>query len=189
VFDRIGVCLCASSNRQARLWLEQLATNSTGSCTHLKTRTNPQTPRPPPNTPSPLKKDFTIFIPTIAKVAARHRLSHERFERLAERLLGAEPPCMSDAEDWEGAGGWAPEIDALAEQAALQVGGRAAGRARRRGRGGGGAGFGPFTRCRHLACRPFGVVGFMCLRAVLVAGQGGGQPGQRRGGFVPCGPG
>lgn len=29
---------------------------------------------------------------------------------------------MSDAEDWEGAGGWAPEIDMLAEQAALQVG-------------------------------------------------------------------
>ncbi|GBF92738.1 hypothetical protein Rsub_05107 [Raphidocelis subcapitata] len=68
-----------------------------------------------------LGQDFNIFIPTIAKVAARHRLSHERFERLAARLLGAEPPCMSDAEDWEGAGGWAPEIDALAEQAALQA--------------------------------------------------------------------
>jgi hypothetical protein len=35
--------------------------------------------------------------------------------------MGAEPPCMCDAEDWEGAGGWAPEIDMLAEQAALQV--------------------------------------------------------------------
>jgi len=66
-------------------------------------------------------QDFTIFIPTIAKVAARHKIHHDWFERLAGRLLGAEPPCMSDAEDWEGAGGWAPEIDMLAEQAALQV--------------------------------------------------------------------
>lgn len=65
--------------------------------------------------------DFAVFVPTVAKAAARRRVRHEWFERLAARVLGAEPPCVSDAEDWEGAGGWAPEIDMLAEQAALQV--------------------------------------------------------------------
>jgi hypothetical protein len=47
-------------------------------------------------------------------------MQHEWFDRLAGKLLAAEPPCCSDAEDWEDAGGWAAELDALAEAAALQ---------------------------------------------------------------------
>lgn len=31
----------------------------------------------------------------------------------------AEPPCMSDADDWESAGGWTPDYDLLAESTAL----------------------------------------------------------------------
>lgn len=35
------------------------------------------------------------------QIAARHRLVHDWFERLAAAASGAQPPCMSDAEDWE----------------------------------------------------------------------------------------
>jgi hypothetical protein len=52
-----------------------------------------------------------------AQIVVRHRLSHERFERLAGKFLSPEPPCCSDAEDWEDAGGWAAELDAAAEAA------------------------------------------------------------------------
>ncbi len=51
------------------------------------------------------------------QIVVRHRLSHERFERLAGKFLSPEPPCCSDAEDWEDAGGWAVELDAAAEAA------------------------------------------------------------------------
>jgi hypothetical protein len=54
------------------------------------------------------------------QIVVRHHMHHEWFERLASKLLSAEPPCCSDAEDWEDAGGWAAELDALAEAAALQ---------------------------------------------------------------------
>jgi hypothetical protein len=49
------------------------------------------------------------------QIVVRHRLQHERFERLAGKFLSPEPPCCSDAEDWEDAGGWAAELDAVAE--------------------------------------------------------------------------
>jgi hypothetical protein len=52
------------------------------------------------------------------QIVVRHRMHHECFERVAGKLLSAEPPCCSDAEDWEDAGGWAVELDALAEAAA-----------------------------------------------------------------------
>ena len=49
------------------------------------------------------------------QVVARHRIQHEWFERLANKVMSAEPPCMSNAEDWESAGGWATEIDMLSQ--------------------------------------------------------------------------
>ncbi|KAG2491268.1 hypothetical protein HYH03_010473, partial [Edaphochlamys debaryana] len=64
-----------------------------------------------------LGPDFGIFVPTIRKICQRHRLHHEWFERLSAKVCAVSPPCMSDAEDWEGAGGggggWAMEIDLL----------------------------------------------------------------------------
>jgi hypothetical protein len=52
------------------------------------------------------------------QICQRHRLHHEWFERLAHKVCAVSPPCMSDAEDWEGAavgvgGSWAMEIDLL----------------------------------------------------------------------------
>lgn len=32
---------------------------------------------------------------------ARYGLIHERFEDIVDKLSDAEPPCMSQAEDWE----------------------------------------------------------------------------------------
>nr|ABB13529.1 target of rapamycin kinase [Chlamydomonas reinhardtii] len=78
-----------------------------------------------------LGPEFAIFVPTIRKVRVRHRLHHEWFDRLAGKVCAVSPPCMSDAEDWEGAGGaasgagsagaaggWAVEIDLLARMQA-----------------------------------------------------------------------
>ena len=39
------------------------------------------------------------------QICQRHRLHHEWFERLAGKVVAVSPPCMSDAEDWEGPGG------------------------------------------------------------------------------------
>ncbi len=36
-----------------------------------------------------------------SQACQRHRVSHEWFERLAGVCLGSQPPCMSEAEDWE----------------------------------------------------------------------------------------
>jgi hypothetical protein len=41
---------------------------------------------------------------------AKHRLHHERFERLAAKASRAAPPCMVDQEDWE-APSWMSEAD------------------------------------------------------------------------------
>ncbi|PNW79096.1 hypothetical protein CHLRE_09g400553v5 [Chlamydomonas reinhardtii] len=78
-----------------------------------------------------LGPEFAIFVPTIRKACQRHRLHHEWFDRLAGKVCAVSPPCMSDAEDWEGAGGaasgagsagaaggWAVEIDLLARMQA-----------------------------------------------------------------------
>lgn len=49
-----------------------------------------------------LGQDFNMFVPTIRKAVLRHRIQHEWFERLCTSgVCGMEPPCMSDAEDWE----------------------------------------------------------------------------------------
>ena len=35
---------------------------------------------------------------------------HERFTRLAERVTLQEPPCMSDADDWESNNRWIDDL-------------------------------------------------------------------------------
>lgn len=40
----------------------------------------------------------------------RHRVAHDRFTRLSNRLLQYDPPCMSSATDWEEANGWADDL-------------------------------------------------------------------------------
>ncbi|GLC61314.1 hypothetical protein PLESTB_001742500 [Pleodorina starrii] len=75
-----------------------------------------------------LGPDSAIFVPTIRKICQRHRLHHDWFERLAHKVCSVSPPCMSDAEDWEGAavgvsGSWAMEIDLLARMQAEGGGG------------------------------------------------------------------
>jgi len=60
--------------------------------------------------------DFGIFVPALRKAAARHRLQHEWFERLTRKVAASEPPCMSDAADWEASSsGWAAELELLGE--------------------------------------------------------------------------
>ncbi|KAK9806315.1 hypothetical protein WJX72_010074 [[Myrmecia] bisecta] len=58
----------------------------------------------------PLGPDFAIFAPTIKKTMAAHKMQHERFTRLCNKLLKHEPPCMSEAEDWESANGWLDQL-------------------------------------------------------------------------------
>lgn len=41
---------------------------------------------------------------------ARHKRSHEKFLKLANRIAVADPPCMSSAEDWESQNGWVDEL-------------------------------------------------------------------------------
>ena len=48
---------------------------------------------------------------------AAHKVQHERFTRLVSKLLKHEPPCMSEAEDWESANGW---LDTLVPPPASQ---------------------------------------------------------------------
>jgi FKBP12-rapamycin complex-associated protein len=51
--------------------------------------------------------DFAVFVPTIKKTMARHRMPpHPAFARIASRLLHHEPPCQSAAEDWESSAGF-----------------------------------------------------------------------------------
>ncbi|KAI3435635.1 hypothetical protein D9Q98_001694 [Chlorella vulgaris] len=54
--------------------------------------------------------DFAIFVPTMKKIMARHRMpTHSAFARVASKLLLHEPPCMSEAEDWESSSGFLAE--------------------------------------------------------------------------------
>ena len=41
---------------------------------------------------------------------ARHKRSHEKFLKLANRIAVADPPCMSSAEDWESQNSWVDEM-------------------------------------------------------------------------------
>eukprot|EP00798_Chlamydomonas_sp_ICE-L_P022753 gene22753-29921_t len=77
-----------------------------------------------------LGQDFCIFLPTIRKACLKHKGQHERlssrvqhewFERLISRVCNTEPPCMSNADDWETSSGWAAEIDLVAEQSATPM--------------------------------------------------------------------
>ena len=45
---------------------------------------------------------FVVFIPTIKKVMARHRMApHQVFTKISSKLSQREPPCVSSAVDWE----------------------------------------------------------------------------------------
>ncbi|RMZ52908.1 hypothetical protein APUTEX25_001027, partial [Auxenochlorella protothecoides] len=54
--------------------------------------------------------DFAVFVPVIKKAVARHRMPpHAAFLRIAGKLQQQDPPCMSDAEDWEHSSGFLAE--------------------------------------------------------------------------------
>ena len=40
----------------------------------------------------------------------RHRMVHEKFSKLGAKMSMQEPPCMSNAEDWESQNGWVDEL-------------------------------------------------------------------------------
>lgn len=40
----------------------------------------------------------------------RHKRMHEKFSKIAARIAMADPPCMSNAEDWESQNGWVDEM-------------------------------------------------------------------------------
>jgi len=56
--------------------------------------------------------------PRGAQIMARHRTAHERFSLLAAKVTLREPPCMSDAEDWEAGHGWVDDLAPPPEPAA-----------------------------------------------------------------------
>jgi hypothetical protein len=40
----------------------------------------------------------------------RHKKTHDKFAKMATRISMAEPPCMSNAEDWESQNAWVDEM-------------------------------------------------------------------------------
>ncbi len=42
----------------------------------------------------------------------RHKKTHDKFAKMAARISTAEPPCMSNAEDWESQNAWVDEMTA-----------------------------------------------------------------------------
>ena len=44
------------------------------------------------------------------QVMLRHKKAHDKFAKIAARISMAEPPCMSNAEDWESQNGWVDEM-------------------------------------------------------------------------------
>ena len=49
---------------------------------------------------------LAIFVHVIQKLMQRHKIHHEKFARLAAKLLAHDPPCMSEAQDWETSNAW-----------------------------------------------------------------------------------
>ena len=54
--------------------------------------------------------NLAIFVPVIQKLMQRHKIHHEKFARLAGKLLAHDPPCMSSADDWESSNAWMDEL-------------------------------------------------------------------------------
>lgn len=50
--------------------------------------------------------NLAIFVPVIQKLMQRHKTQSDKFTRLAAKLLAHDPPCMSDAQDWESGNAW-----------------------------------------------------------------------------------
>eukprot|EP00889_Picochlorum_renovo_P008615 jgi/Picre1/35645/NNA_003106.t1 len=47
-------------------------------------------------------EDFALFIPAIKKAIARNKIPHHAaFSKIAAKLSTSEPPCTSEADDWE----------------------------------------------------------------------------------------
>ena len=46
----------------------------------------------------------------LTQVMMRHKKTHDKFAKMAARISMAEPPCMSNAEDWESQNGWVDEM-------------------------------------------------------------------------------
>lgn len=53
-----------------------------------------------------------------AQIMGRHKMAHERFSLLAAKVTLHEPPCMSDAEDWEVGHSWVDDLAPPPEPAA-----------------------------------------------------------------------
>ena len=51
----------------------------------------------------------------LMQVMMRHKKTHDKFAKMAARISMAEPPCMSNAEDWESQNGWVDEMGPLPE--------------------------------------------------------------------------
>ena len=46
----------------------------------------------------------------LMQVMLRHKKTHDKFAKMAARISMSEPPCMSNAEDWESQNGWVDEM-------------------------------------------------------------------------------
>ena len=53
-----------------------------------------------------------------AQIMGRHKMAHECFSLLAAKVTLHEPPCMSDAEDWEAGHSWVDDLAPPPEPAA-----------------------------------------------------------------------
>jgi hypothetical protein len=59
---------------------------------------------------NPFSTSYPARILPCAQIMGRHRMpSHTAFARVAAKLLLHEPPCMSEAEDWESSSGFLAE--------------------------------------------------------------------------------
>ena len=54
--------------------------------------------------------NLAIFVPVVLKQMQRHKIQHEKFSKLAAKLLNHDPPCMSNAADWEANNAWLEEL-------------------------------------------------------------------------------
>jgi len=45
--------------------------------------------------------DLKVFIPSIRRAMQENQIQHDTFEKILKRLSNQDPPCISDAEDWE----------------------------------------------------------------------------------------
>lgn len=61
-------------------------------------------------------ENLAVFVPVVQKQMQRHKIQHEKFSKLAAKLLSHDPPCMSNATDWEANNAWLDEMAPAAKQ-------------------------------------------------------------------------